>query len=180
MGTEGQVNAVVAHSMLGTIAAAKGAIQTVLAHDLDSGTIESLLLMAVRRLDASRSDRDETPAADPSPLVRAERLRRSGLDGGSKSFRDWATTVMGDADPFLQQAARYGLGKSVGRLPEAWLMAGGPHHTVLSQAVGTEELTDFARIIGVELLVIDDTTNRRDFGNEIRWNSAASRLGLGF
>jgi L-arabinose isomerase len=63
---------------------------------------------------------------------------------------------------------------------EAWLMAGGPHHTVLSQSVGTEELTDFARMIGVELLVIDDATNRRDLGNEIRWNQAAYRLGMGF
>ena len=63
---------------------------------------------------------------------------------------------------------------------EAWLMAGGPHHTVLSQAVGTEELTDFARIIGVELLVVDGGTNRRDLANEIRWNQAAYRLGLDF
>jgi|GEM_PF-5430518 len=45
------VNAVVAHSMLGTIAAAKGALQTVLAHELDPATIESLLMMAIRRLD---------------------------------------------------------------------------------------------------------------------------------
>ena len=63
---------------------------------------------------------------------------------------------------------------------EAWLMAGGPHHTVLSQSVGTEELTDFARMIGVELLVIDGSTERRAFGNEIRWNQAAYRLGMGF
>jgi L-arabinose isomerase len=63
---------------------------------------------------------------------------------------------------------------------EAWLMAGGPHHTVLSQSVGTEELTDFARMIGVELLVIDDRTTSRDFANEIRWNQAAYRLGMGF
>jgi L-arabinose isomerase len=63
---------------------------------------------------------------------------------------------------------------------EAWLMAGGPHHTVLSQSVGTEELTDFARMVGVELLVIDGATTSRDFGNEIRWNQAAYRLGMGF
>ena len=63
---------------------------------------------------------------------------------------------------------------------EAWLMAGGPHHTVLSQAVGTEELTDFARMVGVELLVIDDATTSRDFAHEIRWNQAAYRLGMGF
>jgi L-arabinose isomerase len=59
-------------------------------------------------------------------------------------------------------------------------MAGGPHHTVMSSAVGTEELTDFARMVGVELLVIDGGTNGRDFANEIRWNQAAFKLGLGF
>ncbi len=63
---------------------------------------------------------------------------------------------------------------------EAWLMAGGPHHTVLSQSVGTEELTDFARMVGVELLVIDGATTSRAFSNEIRWNQAAYRLGMGF
>jgi len=47
----GEINAVVAHTMLGTIAAARGAIETVLAHDLDRAMIESLLLMATRRLD---------------------------------------------------------------------------------------------------------------------------------
>ncbi len=63
---------------------------------------------------------------------------------------------------------------------ECWLTAGGPHHTVLSTAVGTEELTDFAAMVGTELLIIDRETNRRDFANEIRWNQAYHRLGLGF
>ncbi len=59
---------------------------------------------------------------------------------------------------------------------EAWLLAGGPHHTVLSSAVGTEALEDFARIAGAELLVIDAGTTLRDFGNEVRWNAAYHRL----
>jgi len=63
---------------------------------------------------------------------------------------------------------------------ECWLTAGGPHHTVLSKAVGTEELTDFAEMVGTELLVIGDGTDRRSFANEIRWNQAYHRLGLGF
>ncbi|NYE70394.1 L-arabinose isomerase [Microlunatus parietis] len=61
---------------------------------------------------------------------------------------------------------------------ECWLAAGGPHHTVLSTAVGTEELEDFARIAGVELAIIDAATTRRGFANELRWNQAAHRLGL--
>ena len=44
---------------------------------------------------------------------------------------------------------------------EAWLMAGAPHHTVLSKAVGVEVLEDFAEMTGIELVVIDaDTTTR--------------------
>lgn len=40
-----------------------------------------------------------------------------------------------------------------------------PHHTVLSTAVDTEQLVDFAKLLGVELLIIDGSTNRRDFAD---------------
>jgi L-arabinose isomerase len=59
---------------------------------------------------------------------------------------------------------------------ECWLAAGGPHHTVLSAAVGTEELSDFATMIGTELLIIDEDTMPRRFEQEIRWNEAFYRL----
>jgi L-arabinose isomerase len=55
----------------------------------------------------------------------------------------------------------------------AWIYAGGPHHTVLSQAVTTEQIEDFAEIMGVELIAIDDQTRLRDIKNELRWNAAA-------
>src|SRR5215216_531884 len=62
---------------------------------------------------------------------------------------------------------------------ECWLTAGGPHHTVLSAAVGTEELTDLAEMLHTELLVIDANTSPRRFRSELRWNAAYHRLGLG-
>ncbi|MBP0457541.1 L-arabinose isomerase [Streptomyces montanisoli] len=62
---------------------------------------------------------------------------------------------------------------------EAWLTAGGPHHTVLSTAVGTEELSDFADMLRTELLLIDETTQLRQFAKEIRWNQAYYRLAGG-
>jgi L-arabinose isomerase len=62
---------------------------------------------------------------------------------------------------------------------EAWLMAGGPHHTMLSTAVDFDALNDFATILGVELLHIDADTTIRQFSNEIRWNSAYYRLAQG-
>jgi L-arabinose isomerase len=60
---------------------------------------------------------------------------------------------------------------------ECWLTAGGPHHTVLSAAVGTEELSDFSTTIGTELLIIDEATTPRRFEQEIRWNEAYHKLG---
>jgi L-arabinose isomerase len=62
---------------------------------------------------------------------------------------------------------------------ESWLTAGGPHHTVLSSAIGAEELTDLAEMTRTELLLIDAATTRRQLANEIRWNQAYHRLAQG-
>jgi L-arabinose isomerase len=67
-----------------------------------------------------------------------------------------------------------------GTSTEAWLTAGGPHHTVLSAAVSTETLAGFADMLGVELLVIDDSTTIRRFVHELRSNQAYYRLAQGF
>jgi L-arabinose isomerase len=63
---------------------------------------------------------------------------------------------------------------------ESWLTAGGPHHTVLSQAVSTETLHLFADMVRTELLVIDADTTTRRFAQEMRWNQAYYRLAQGF
>ena len=62
---------------------------------------------------------------------------------------------------------------------EAWLVAGGPHHTVLSGQLDTEIVADFAEIAGIELVVIDAETRMRDFTRELRWNQAYYRLAQG-
>jgi L-arabinose isomerase len=54
-----------------------------------------------------------------------------------------------------------------------------PHHTVLSTAVDTEQLVDFANLLGVEFLIIDGSINRRDFAHRICWNQAPYRLSPG-
>jgi L-arabinose isomerase len=54
----------------------------------------------------------------------------------------------------------------------AWIHAGGPHHTVLSQAVTTEQIEDFTEILGVECLKIDGQSRVSDIKNQLRWNAA--------
>ncbi|WP_066946189.1 L-arabinose isomerase [Microtetraspora fusca] len=63
---------------------------------------------------------------------------------------------------------------------ESWLTAGAPHHTVLSTAVGAEEIADFADMLGVELVMIDAETTVRGLSRELRWNHAYYRLAQGF
>jgi L-arabinose isomerase len=62
---------------------------------------------------------------------------------------------------------------------EAWLLAGGPHHTCLSQAVGMEVIEDFAEIVDVELVAIDAATEGRAFRRELRQSQAYWHLARG-
>jgi L-arabinose isomerase len=62
---------------------------------------------------------------------------------------------------------------------EAWLMAGGSHHSVFTMALDIEALRDLAEIAGLELVVIDEHTTIPQFANELRWNRAYYHLARG-
>ncbi len=72
--------------------------------------------------------------------------------------------VIWDAKPDLEIAAT------------AWILAGGAHHTVYSQAVKTEFIEDFAEMAGVELVVIDKNTTIRQFKDQLNANEAYYHL----
>jgi L-arabinose isomerase len=54
----------------------------------------------------------------------------------------------------------------------AWIYAGGAHHTGFSLSLTSEHMADFADIAGIEFLVIDESTDLRQFRNELHWNDA--------
>jgi len=54
----------------------------------------------------------------------------------------------------------------------AWILAGGAHHTGLSQALTVEHLEDWAEMVGIEMVLIDGETTLRGIKNELRWNEA--------
>ena len=54
----------------------------------------------------------------------------------------------------------------------AWILAGGAHHTGFSQAITQEYLEDFAEMVGIEYLLINEETKVSDFKKELRWNEA--------
>jgi len=59
---------------------------------------------------------------------------------------------------------------------ESWILAGGAHHTSFSYIVTTEQLLDFAEMVGLECVVIDNNTNPQAFRNELRLNDLAWKL----
>ncbi len=61
---------------------------------------------------------------------------------------------------------------------EAWILAGGAHHTAFSYDLTAEQMGDWAAAMGIEAVYIDKDTNIRTFKNELRWNEAAFRLKL--
>lgn len=50
---------------------------------------------------------------------------------------------------------------------EAWILAGGAHHTVYSQNLSIEQIEDFADMFDVEVVVIDNDTRIRSFKKEL-------------
>ncbi|MCL2895758.1 L-arabinose isomerase [Brenneria tiliae] len=60
---------------------------------------------------------------------------------------------------------------------EAWILGGGAHHSVFSQALDVDYLRLYAEMQDIELLVIDDDTRLPAFKDALRWNEAYYRLG---
>jgi len=61
----------------------------------------------------------------------------------------------------------------------AWIYAGGAHHTSFSFAVTAEHLRDFAAMVGIEFLLIDEHTCLEEFRDHLRWNELYYLLAKG-
>ncbi|GIM98189.1 L-arabinose isomerase [Paractinoplanes toevensis] len=62
---------------------------------------------------------------------------------------------------------------------ECWLMAGGPHHTVLSTALDVATVDQFAELTRTELVLIDESSTPRSIRRELKWNAAYQLLAGG-
>ncbi|AOM84320.1 L-arabinose isomerase [Salisediminibacterium beveridgei] len=60
---------------------------------------------------------------------------------------------------------------SLSTATEAWVLAGGAHHTVLSFTLTTEQMLDWAEMHGIEAVVIDQNTQIHQFKKELKWNA---------
>jgi L-arabinose isomerase len=58
---------------------------------------------------------------------------------------------------------------------QAWILAGGAHHTAFSYDLTVQQMVDWADAMGIEAVVIDNNTDIRTLKNELRWNSVVYR-----
>jgi L-arabinose isomerase len=61
---------------------------------------------------------------------------------------------------------------SLSEAAEAWIIAGGTHHSVYSTALDTEYFRDWAEMSGVEFVLIDRNTKPDRLRDELRWSEA--------
>ena len=55
---------------------------------------------------------------------------------------------------------------------EAWIISGGTHHSVYTSALTSEYFRDYARMSGIEFVLIDRDTRPDRLRDELRWNEA--------
>jgi len=64
---------------------------------------------------------------------------------------------------------------SLSEAAEAWILAGGAHHTSFSYDITAEQMMDWAEMAQIECVLIDNSTDLLRFRNELRWNDMAWR-----
>ncbi|KYG34843.1 L-arabinose isomerase [Alkalihalobacillus trypoxylicola] len=67
---------------------------------------------------------------------------------------------------------------SLSESAEAWIYAGGAHHTVFSYEISPEQIHDLADMFNVESVNINEDTTIRSFQQELRWNEIAYKLNI--
>lgn len=58
---------------------------------------------------------------------------------------------------------------------EAWILAGGAHHTAFTYDLTAEQMGDWTSAMGIEAVYIDKDTNIRDFKKDLQLGSVVYR-----
>ena len=65
---------------------------------------------------------------------------------------------------------------SLATASEAWILGGGAHHTVFSQALDVDDMRLYGEMHGIEVMVIDNDTTLPAFKDALRWNEVYYRI----
>ena len=113
------------------------------------------------------------------PVATGKAINATLLDMGDR-FRMLVNTVTSVESPDLPELpvarALWVPDPDLKTSATAWIYAGGAHHTGFSLALKPVHVEHFARMLGIEFLLIDGSTTIREFRNELRWNELFYKL----
>ena len=151
-------------------------------------------ILEAHMLEVCPSIADVRPAIKVQPLSMGDREDPARLVFTSKVGHGIATSLIDLGDRFrliINDVNCKKTEKSMPKLPvatafwtpepdlatgaQAWILAGGAHHTAFSYDLTAEQMGDWAEAMGIEAIYIDKNTNIRQLKNELRWNSLVYR-----
>ena len=151
-------------------------------------------ILEAHMLEVCPSIADVRPAIKVQPLSMGDRENPARLVFTSKVGHGIATSLIDLGDRFrliINDVNCKKTEKSMPKLPvatafwtpepdlaigaQAWILAGGAHHTAFSYDLTAEQMGDWAEAMGIEAIYIDKDTNIRQLKNELRWNSLVYR-----
>ena len=151
-------------------------------------------ILEAHMLEVCPSIADVRPAIKVQPLSMGDREDPARLVFTSKVGHGIATSLIDLGDRFrliINDVNCKMTEKSMPKLPvatafwtpepdlatgaQAWILAGGAHHTAFSYDLTAEQMGDWAEAMGIEAIYIDKDTNIRQLKNELRWNSLVYR-----
>ena len=151
-------------------------------------------ILEAHMLEVCPSVADVRPAIKVQPLSMGDREDPARLVFTSKVGHGIATSLIDLGDRFrliINDVNCKKTEKSMPKLPvatafwtpepdlatgaQAWILAGGAHHTAFSYDLTAEQMGDWAEAMGIEAIYIDKDTNIRQLKNELRWNSLVYR-----
>ena len=151
-------------------------------------------ILEAHMLEVCPSIADVRPAIKVQPLSMGDREDPARLVFTSKVGHGIATSLIDLGDRFrliINDVNCKKTEKSMPKLPvatafwtpepdlatgaQAWILAGGAHHTAFSYDLTADQMGDWAEAMGIEAIYIDKDTNIRQLKNELRWNSLVYR-----
>ena len=151
-------------------------------------------ILQAHMLEVCPSIAEQKPSIKVSPLSMGDREDPARLVFTSKTGKGVATSLVDIGTRFrliINEVECLPLDIPMPKLPvasafwrpepnlstgaEAWIYAGGAHHTAFSYDITAEQMSDWAAAMGIESVIIDKDTTIRNFRNELRWNSVFYR-----
>ena len=183
-------------------------VMTCMAEGLDGGTVfmedytyhfepGNEMLLGSHMLEVSPQCAAETPKIQVHPLGIGDREDPARLVFKAKTGKGIVVTLVDMGDRLRMICNDVECKEQVNDMPnlpvagvlwkplpclqtsaEAWIYAGGAHHSVLSYSLTAENMRDFAEIMGIEFIHIGEETDINQFKKELFYNDVAYKLGM--